>query len=174
MRQFKSLLSCSLLCAMLAACGGGTSAADSAATGAGSSTSASTHSSSGSSTSSSGGSSGSSSSTGSSGSSGSSSSGAHSALRITTTTCPGGTQGTAYSGCTIAATGGTPPYTYSVSTDSSYPPLPEGLLLDATNGHITSALIGGQGTYAPKLLVTDSAHVQASMQITFAINGGNA
>ncbi len=37
-------------------------------------------------------------------------------LAITTTSCPGGTQGAAYAGCTIVASGGTPPYTYSVST----------------------------------------------------------
>jgi hypothetical protein len=52
--------------------------------------------------------------------------------------------------------------------------LPEGLLLDGASGRITSALVGGEGTYAPKLVVTDSAHVQATVQITFAINGSNA
>src|SRR5208283_1460072 len=47
-------------------------------------------------------------------------------LAITTTSCPSGTQGAAYAGCTIVASGGSPPYTYSVSTNSSFPPLPEG------------------------------------------------
>jgi hypothetical protein len=95
-------------------------------------------------------------------------------LTIKTTSCPGGTQGTAYAGCTIVASGGSAPYTYSVSTNSNYPPLPEGLSLNAATGQISSARIGGQGTYSPLLVVTDSAHSQATQQITFAINGDNA
>ena len=96
------------------------------------------------------------------------------ALQITTTTCPGGTQNEGYSGCTITATGGTPPYTFSVSTSANYPPLPEGLTLDPTTGVISSAIIGGQGTYEPEIVVTDSTSAQATQQITFAINGSNA
>jgi hypothetical protein len=95
-------------------------------------------------------------------------------LAMTTTSCPGGTQGAAYAGCTIAATGGTPPYTYSVSTSSSFPPLPEGMSLDATTGNITSTQIGGQGTYTPEFVVTDSANAQATQDISFAVNGNNA
>ncbi|MGA3045047.1 MAG: hypothetical protein ABSD67_00365 [Terracidiphilus sp.] len=102
-------------------------------------------------------------------------------LTITTTTCPGGTQGTAYEGCTIVASGGTPPYTYSIyvyvpnpNTSALYSPLPEGMSLDASTGDITSSLIGGQGTYIPQLIVTDSTNAQATQQITFAINGSNA
>ena len=95
-------------------------------------------------------------------------------LKITTTICPAGTQGTAYAGCTIAASGGTPPYTYSVSTSDTYPTLPEGMSLNATTGTITSALIGGQGTYKPELIVTDSSGTQATQIIAFAINGSNA
>jgi hypothetical protein len=95
-------------------------------------------------------------------------------LTITTTSCPGGSQGTAYAGCTIVASGGSTPYTYSVSTNSNYPPLPEGLLLNAATGQISSTRIGGQGTYSPLLVVTDSAHSQATQQITFAINGNSA
>jgi hypothetical protein len=96
------------------------------------------------------------------------------ALKITTTSCPGGTQGTPYAGCTVAATGGTPPYTFSVTDSVSYPPLPEGMTLDASSGEITSPLIGGQGTYIPKLVVTDATSAQAKAQISFAINGSNA
>jgi uncharacterized cupredoxin-like copper-binding protein len=95
-------------------------------------------------------------------------------LKIATTTCPAGTQGAAYAGCTIAASGGTPPYTYSASTSATYPSLPEGMSLDATTGKITSALIGGQGTYKPQLIVTDSSGTQATLVIPFAINGNNA
>jgi hypothetical protein len=96
-------------------------------------------------------------------------------LAITTTSCPGGTQGAAYAGCTIAASGGTPPYTYSLSSDvTDYPPLPEGMSLNASTGNISSSLIGGQGTYIPELVVTDSTGAQATQDISFAINGSNA
>jgi len=95
-------------------------------------------------------------------------------LTITTTTCPGGTQNAGYIGCTITATGGTPPYTFSVSTDPNYPPLPEGMTLDPTTGIISSAIIGGQGTYQPEIVLSDSASNQATEQITFAINGSSS
>ncbi|MGH7734505.1 MAG: hypothetical protein ACREOE_12595, partial [Gemmatimonadales bacterium] len=95
-------------------------------------------------------------------------------LTLTTTSCPGGTQLAAYAGCTLVATGGTPPYAYSVSTNTNYPPLPEGLSLAAASGKITSSLIGGQGTYGPLLVVTDSKGATASRQISFAIKGSNA
>ncbi|HEY1612900.1 MAG TPA: Ig domain-containing protein [Rhizomicrobium sp.] len=96
------------------------------------------------------------------------------ALQITTTNCPAGTQGMAYTGCTIQATGGAPPYAFSYDTSNSYPPLPEGLSLDAASGAISGAQIGGQGTYSPRLIVTDSTNAQASKQIDFAISGANA
>jgi hypothetical protein len=96
------------------------------------------------------------------------------ALQITTTTCPGGTQNAGYAGCTITASGGTPPYTFSVSTSASYPPLPEGLTLAPSTGVISSAIIGGQGTYEPEIIVTDSTGAQATQQISFAMNGSSA
>jgi hypothetical protein len=95
-------------------------------------------------------------------------------LSITTTSCPGGTQNTAYAGCTIGATGGTPPYSFSVDDSGSYPPLPEGMAMDGSSGEITSPLIGGQGTYTPEFVVTDSTGATANAQISFAINGSNA
>ncbi len=96
------------------------------------------------------------------------------ALRLTTTSCPGGTQGAAYAGCTISATGGSPPYTFSVSTSPNYPPLPEGMSLSAATGVVSSSLIGGQGTYTPEFVVTDSANNQATQSISFAIAGNNS
>jgi hypothetical protein len=95
-------------------------------------------------------------------------------LSIATTSCPSGTQGAAYAGCTIVANGGSPPYTYSVSTNASFPPLPEGMFLNATTGNISSSLIGGQGTYTPEFIATDSASNQATQNISIAINGDNA
>ena len=96
------------------------------------------------------------------------------ALKITTSTCPGGTQNNGYTGCTISASGGTPPYTFSVTNSLSYPPLPEGMTLNPSTGVISSALIGGQGTYVPQIVVTDSTSAKATQSISFAINGNNA
>ena len=95
-------------------------------------------------------------------------------LAITTTSCPGGTQGAGYPGCTIIASGGSPPYTFSVSTSSSFPPLPEGMSLNATTGNISSSRIGGQGAYTPEFVVTDSSNTQAMQDISIAISGNNA
>ena len=95
------------------------------------------------------------------------------ALAITTTSCPAGTQNSAYSGCTIAATGGTPPYTFSVDNNGKFAPLPEGMSIDESTGKITATIIGGQGTYIPEIVVTDAASNQATATIKFAINGHN-
>ena len=98
----------------------------------------------------------------------------NSTLTITTTSCPVGAQGTAYAGCTIAASGGTPPYSYCVSTNINNPPLPEGLALDASTGAISSTMIGGQGYYGTVVVVTDAAKNVATQQINFSITGSNA
>ncbi len=45
--------------------------------------------------------------------------------------------------------------------------------LDAATGKINSSLIGGQGTYIPQFVVTDSTGAQAIKNISFAINGSN-
>jgi hypothetical protein len=94
-------------------------------------------------------------------------------LTITTTSCPGGTQGTAYAGCTVSATGGTPPYTFGVSQAGKYAPLPEGITMDSATGAITSTKITGQGYYGTELVVMDSASNAAYRVVNFAINGDN-
>jgi len=95
-------------------------------------------------------------------------------LAILTTSCPGGTQGAKYTGCTIVASGGSPPYTFSVNTNSNFSPLPEGMSLNETTGDISSSLIGGQGTYTPEFIVTDSSSAQATQSINISLNGNNA
>jgi hypothetical protein len=74
----------------------------------------------------------------------------------------------------LTASGGRPPYTFSVSTSPNNPPLPEGMSLDASTGAISSVLIGGQGTYGTEFIVADTANHTATQQINFAINGNNA
>ena len=46
--------------------------------------------------------------------------------------------------------------------------------LNSSTGEVTSVLIGGQGTYTPEFVVTDSASTKATQSINFAINGNNA
>jgi hypothetical protein len=83
-------------------------------------------------------------------------------LTITTTSCPRGKQNTAYAGCTLAATGGTPPYTWSVLTGAEgfaagTSTLPEGLTIIGNT--IVGATIGGQASvhnHQPTLTVTPS------------------
>lgn len=94
-------------------------------------------------------------------------------LAITTASCPSGTQTLPYAGCTIAATGGTRPYTFTVDSNGIYAPLPEGMSLNEVTGKITASLIGGQGTYIPEIVVTDAAGNQAAAVIQFEISGNN-
>ena len=94
-------------------------------------------------------------------------------LSITTSTCPDGTQGTAYAGCVINASGGYPPYTFSVSKSTDYSPLPEGMALNTTTGDVHTTKIGGQGSYAVEFVVTDSKKTTATRAISFAISGSN-
>jgi hypothetical protein len=46
--------------------------------------------------------------------------------------------------------------------------------LNSTTGALSSTQIGGQGTYSPLFVVTDSAKAQASASISISINGNNA
>jgi hypothetical protein len=92
---------------------------------------------------------------------------APSRLTITTTSLPGGTAGTAYSGA-IAASGGTTPYTFSASN------LPSGLSINHSTGAITgSPGQGAVGTTSVAVTVTDAGQptpqtATASLNITIA------
>ena len=95
-------------------------------------------------------------------------------LTITTTSCPNGIQLTSYAGCMIRASGGTPPYTFSTDASQSYATLPEGMVLDASTGAISSSLVGGQGNYGVQFIVTDAENQQATQLIDFAVQGNNS
>ncbi len=73
-------------------------------------------------------------------------------LGVTTATLPGGTVGGSYS-ATVAASGGTPPYTWALATGST---LPAGLSLTPSNGLI-SGVPSAAGSTSFTVQVTDSA-----------------
>ena len=91
-------------------------------------------------------------------------------LAIATTSLPGGTVGTAYS-ATLTASGGTPPYTWSITVGA----LPAGLTLNPTTGSITGTPTAN-GTFNLTAQVTDSAIppaiVTKSLSIGIATNTG--
>lgn len=78
-------------------------------------------------------------------------------------TLAGGTAGAAYSQA-ITATGGTPPYTFSVSSGS----LPGGLALDPATGLITGTPVAG-GTFTFTVIVVDNAGQRAARSFSLAI-----
>jgi hypothetical protein len=74
-----------------------------------------------------------------------------STLQVTTSSLAGGATGSAYSQ-TLAAAGGTPPYSWSISSGS----LPPGLALDAASGAISGTPTSG-GSFGFSVTATDSA-----------------
>jgi hypothetical protein len=94
-------------------------------------------------------------------------------LAITTQSLAGGTVGTAYSS-KLAATGGTPPYVWSIASSS----LPTGLSLDGSTGVITGTPAAA-GTFSFTVQATDSsiplqtASTLLSIAITNAGGGGS-
>ena len=89
-----------------------------------------------------------------------------------------GTQYKAFSGCTLAASGGTPPYSFYWNHTSAMS-LPEGLTLDVPTGNI-GGIVYGQGNYGPRFYVVDSVGSisgtlpKNQLLVTFAISGNNA
>src|SRR5450755_2186355 len=84
-------------------------------------------------------------------------------LSISTTSLPGGQSGTPYSQ-TLTATGGTPPYTFTVSAGS----LPPGITLNGAN---LSGTPTKTGSYTFTIQVSDSILATATQQFTIAITG---
>jgi len=95
-------------------------------------------------------------------------------LDLVTRVCHPGRQGAPYAGCALEATGGTPPYRFVINESNDFPPLPEGLALDAETGMVSGAQIGGQGSYDPRIVVVDSAGVREGHKVRFSISGTNA
>jgi len=85
-------------------------------------------------------------------------------LQITTTSLPSGVVGSPYD-ATLAATGGTPPYTWGIASGS----LPSSLALAATTGTI-SGTPSTSGTFTPTVQVTDSANNTVTQPYSFAIS----
>ncbi|HTU32308.1 MAG TPA: putative Ig domain-containing protein [Candidatus Acidoferrum sp.] len=84
-------------------------------------------------------------------------------LTVSTSTLAGGTVGTAYS-TTLQATGGTTPYSWSVSSGS----LPAGLSLNTSSGAITGTpTTSGTSTFTVK--VTDAANNTATKSLSIAV-----
>lgn len=84
-------------------------------------------------------------------------------LAITTTSLPNGTVGTTYSQ-TVAATGGTPPYTWAVSAGA----LPTGLALNPSNGGI-SGTPSAANTFNFTIQATDAHKATAAQAFSITI-----
>ena len=84
-------------------------------------------------------------------------------LTITTQSLPNGTVGTSYT-TTLAASGGTTPYTWSISGGA----LPGGLTLNSSTGNISGTPTAA-GTFNLTARVTDSGSPQASATAPFTI-----
>ncbi len=89
-------------------------------------------------------------------------------LSITTTSLPDGTQGASYTSH-VSATGGIPPYTWSIASGS----LPTGLTLSATGGIISGTPIGNSGNFPFTVEVTDSQNTTAQASLGINVNAGN-
>ena len=92
-------------------------------------------------------------------------------LAITTATLPGGTVGAAYS-ATLAANGGTPPYTsWSVVTPGTGA-LPVGMSLNSSTG-VISGPPSGAGTFSFTVQVNDSVGATATKNLSITVIAGN-
>ena len=87
---------------------------------------------------------------------------------VTTASLPGGTQNTAYS-ATLAATGGTSPYSWSIASGT----LPAGLSLAASTGVISGTPTGsGTSNFTVQATDTNSLTGTAALSITIAASSG--
>ena len=90
-------------------------------------------------------------------------------LAISTTSVPAATAGSAYPDTVLAASGGTGPYSWSVTSGS----LPPGLSLDASSGTLSGTPTTG-GTYPFTVGVTDSETIPVTATADFSITVAQA
>jgi len=90
-------------------------------------------------------------------------------LQIITANVPTATQYQSYS-TTLQATGGTPPYTWSVVASTGVS-LPEGMSVNPATGAVSATQVAGQGGYAVTMQVTDSASPSSNVA-TAVVNFG--
>jgi hypothetical protein len=88
------------------------------------------------------------------------------ALAVTTASLPGASQGISYS-ATLTASGGTPPYTWSISSGA----LPAGLSLSAGTG-VISGIPTSAGTSSFVVKATDSSAVKQTATKALSITAG--
>jgi hypothetical protein len=93
-------------------------------------------------------------------------------LTITSSSLPAATQLQPYAAPVLTATGGTPPYTWSVTQAAST--LPEGMAINSSTGVISSASVGGQGGYQFQVQVADSVGATATALLTIDVAGNNS
>jgi len=86
-------------------------------------------------------------------------------LVVTTSSLPPGTQGVPYSQ-RLAATGGIPPYVWSLNSGT----LPAGLVLNAIDGAI-SGVPGATGTFNISIQANDSTGTPATASLTLVVSG---
>jgi uncharacterized protein (TIGR03437 family) len=86
--------------------------------------------------------------------------------QFTTTTLPNGTTGTAYS-ATLAASGGTAPLTFSISTGT----LPTGLTLATTGAISGTPTAAGNSRFTARVM--DAANASSTQEFTITISGGS-
>lgn len=91
-------------------------------------------------------------------------------LSITSATLPQGTSGVPYS-ATLAATGGTPGYAWSISPSSANV-LPSGLSLNAATGVISGTTLAQNYSKPITFRVTDSIGVYREVALTLAVASG--
>jgi hypothetical protein len=89
-------------------------------------------------------------------------------LAITTTALPSAAQGEGYAQA-LAAVGGTPPYTWTLSLARCGPTLPPGLGLDRASGLI-SGTPSSRGTYGFVAHVSDAAAASANRALSVTVN----
>jgi uncharacterized repeat protein (TIGR01451 family) len=90
-------------------------------------------------------------------------------LQITSSSVPAATQYQSYN-TTLTASGGTPPYAWSV-VQSTGVSLPEGMSLNSATGVVSASQVNGQGGYAVTIQVTDSASPSSNVA-TATLNFG--